>query len=371
MAVYDQHYTPRAVAQVLVDRVRLKRVTTVADFAAGKGALLEAAAGRWQKATMIANDIDRRMARRLRRTFPTGQISSVDFLDDLALRRSSLLSHRGACDLVLLNPPFSCRGAGRVVLNLGEHAVACSPAMAFLLRGVTFLRWRGEVLTLLPEGCLDSNKDSEARGVVDSLGSVEVLDRFDRGSFEGCMQRTVLVRVRRDAARGRSGASAWAYGPGVCRRTPAVIVRGSLQMHDRYRFGSPDGIPLVHSTHLKGGALQIDQREAVCIDRSLLVGPAVLLPRVGTPSPQKLCVLPAGVEVALSDCVIGVKFTSDGDAKRVRTALTNGHWSAFAGAYSGSCARFITVDRLMRSLAEVGVCAAFEGRGSQANNVWT
>jgi hypothetical protein len=252
--------------------------------------------------------------------------------------------------------------------------------MAFLVRSVDFLRPNGETLCLLPAGCLDSQRDSAARRLLASLGEVKVLEGFERGSFAGCAHRTVLVRIRLSSQRtepGRLlesvGGLVQAAGVTGAESTPlkAEIVRGSIQMHERASFLDDGGIPFVHSTDLIDGRVHDGREELVRTSRSRAMGPAVLLPRVGTPATGKVCVFGARAELALSDCVIAVQFARVCDANDVRRRLTNGHWQDLDLAYSGTCARFITVARLIAALRSVGVDASFAGRtATTASDDW-
>jgi hypothetical protein len=142
-------------------------------------------------------------------------------------------------------------------------------------------------------------------------------------------------------------------------------------MHDRARYLAPGGYPLIHSTELIGGRVLAAREERVSADSSsTTTGPSLLLPRVGVPNPNKVSYLAAGRTVALSDCVIAVEFLGSHEAMTVRHRLTNGSWPDVLSAYSGSCARFITLDRLNEVLLSAGVVATFRKRPQRATNVW-
>ena len=125
----DQFNTPPAVTKKMIASVRGHRPSVIADFAAGSGELLHAAAAQWNGATMIGMDIDERIVRALRRKEPDWIISRGDFLNpNPNLRAEALRRASGGVDLILLNPPFSSRGGTRSKLMLGNESLSCSRA---------------------------------------------------------------------------------------------------------------------------------------------------------------------------------------------------------------------------------------------------
>lgn len=75
--------------------------------------------------------------------------------------------------------------------------------------------------------------------------------------------------------------------------------------------------------------------------------PSVLFPRVGNVTAGKIAVLSTGVKVVLSDCVIAVICLSDNEAFRLRSTVLD-DWSSFESLYSGTGARYITLEKLSR-----------------------
>lgn len=358
----DAVYTPPELAQRLLGYARVRRVMKVADFGAGRGALLAAAVDRWNPDHVVANDLDRGAAHYLRRTRPDWAVSSADFLSQESVRSFRLLRHRGTCDLIVLNPPFSVRGARYEQAYIHGSIVCCSPSMAFVVQGVQFLRPGGEILVLLPDGALDNSRDADARRLLESIGAVAVEEQLGRHSFEGCAQRTAIVRFKLSRVRRHSADALRVERPErSASRTDAVIHRGSIPMHSAVAKGV-GAASIVHTTDLHPGFPGTLTAPISSVERSRVTGPAVLVPRVGTPDPRKLCILPAGSTVLLSDCVMAVRVETERDAHHVRSELTNGLWEDFAASYSGSCARFITVERLREVLCRIGIRSTFIGR---------
>ena len=83
------------------------------------------------------------------------------------------------------------------------------------------------------------------------------------------------------------------------------------------------------------------------------MGPAVLLPRVGRPSVEKIAVLDNGVGVAISDCVIALACASDTAALEVRGRLVQ-KWPRLEQLYTGTGAPYLTVESIHKLLGYLG-----------------
>ena len=196
----DPFYTPERVATDLIQLdkpPRAKMRLLVADFAAGEGDLLHLAAKNWKNIRLFATDIDRRIVIRLKRSQPHWRVGCVDFLADRSRRGSRLLEQlRGRVDVVLLNPPFSCRGGTQFTVNFEGIQTKCSAAMAFVVHGLSYLRTGGELRAILPASVLSSHKDMASRRALAEHITVEVVRHYGPSTFEGCHPSTVLVRFQ-------------------------------------------------------------------------------------------------------------------------------------------------------------------------------
>ena len=136
----------------MAGQVSLSAPKIIADFAAGDGALLTAACAVWPKAKAFALDIDNLALRRLRYRNPSWSIGRCDFLSEDSRGKSiPLQAVKGNTDVILLNPPFSCRGASRFKLKLNGRELCCSKAMAFVLLATEYLAVDGQIVAILPE----------------------------------------------------------------------------------------------------------------------------------------------------------------------------------------------------------------------------
>ena len=342
----DSFYTPPELAQIMVDVIpRRVSPATIADFASGKGALLRVAEARWPKATILANDADARVAAKLRHTNPGWLISCSDFLCDPSVRTSRINAFRKKVDLALINPPFSQRGIKPISWSDGDIELRAGLATVFVLRALAFLSNRGVLVAVLPDGCLTSIRDSHAWGHIRNRYHVEILRDNNRSSFHGVSARTSLVRI----ALADEG---FAAEKNACSTDRLIgLVRGRCQMHVLHKYRSKAGVPLVHSSQLLDGKVDLERPEKILFPQKIR-GPAVLFPRVGQVTPGKVSILQSNVEVVLSDCVLGLTCRDERHARTIRQQLLNS-WPDFVAQYRGTGAPYITLDRASHILSAI------------------
>lgn len=352
----DRFYTSPELADALVGlTTRRRRALSVADFACGEGSLLLAAERRWPAASMIANDVSAESIATLRKSRPNWQAACSDFLNPRSVRASSLRHHFGRVDLVLLNPPFSRRNRQTFEVATGDGVLHASIAIAFVVNSIPFLRPDGAILAVLPDGCLVSKHDEPVWRVLGKQFNVEVIRDNARSAFHGVRARTCLVRMTKLGTRATVSEQ-------VAARPVLTIVRGRVQMHSREVVAARVGKPLVHTSHLRNGAVVSSGEHVV---GAVLTGPALLFPRVGLVTPGKLCVLGDGRRVTLSDCVLGVACESETEVKVLRQMVLNA-WPTFASAYRGTGAPYITVERASAVLSEIAIAARSEANVAAA-----
>lgn len=64
--------------------------------------------------------------------------------------------------MILLNPPFTCKGSIIEHVNLGEQDFKVSTAMLFLMRALRFLSDNGGLYAIMPISIIYSEKDKQA-----------------------------------------------------------------------------------------------------------------------------------------------------------------------------------------------------------------
>jgi predicted RNA methylase len=349
----DRHFTPEFMATYLVARIA-KRPTLVADFAAGEGALLKAARLRWPLCNLIATDLDRRAVFELA-ALEKSIAGKCDFLSTRSRAGCRALKQRQSeIDVVLLNPPFSCRGNSYHLAELCGEQVKCSTAMAFVIGATHYLNRRGHIAAILPASCMTSDKDANARIALSKTYSIE-WQRFDgEGNFPGCEVSVVLLYLRPGAGERRA-----ALKPGLAlvqkQEIHAHISRGTFPMDQAKTCLHKRGLKLIHSTGLVGH--RVEHTHRVNIQRSFVDGPAIFLPRVGRFNPSKISLKPSPERVAISDCIIALQTTDSLLLPELFQRLLAS--ASYLGAsYEGSCAKYTTIERLTDILRNINVVAS-------------
>jgi predicted RNA methylase len=333
-----------------MDALETSHPSSVADFACGDGRLLAAAQERFRRATMVGVDRDRRAIRRLRETHPRWILSVGDFLDAKSFSRSR--ASRISADVAVLNPPYSCRGQRTLEVALDGQVFRTSPASAFVARTLAEAP-NVELVAILPEGALTSEKDLMIREHFEDSYGLTVISRFARSQFEDCAVRAVVVRLRRGSTRrvSRELESQHCVAAAVGH---VDVGRGGLPMHEVRLAPRGPRVPLLHTTSLR--SLPCTLPGVAPYSRGLVTGPCVVLPRVGVPDASQLKTLGRGDRVQLSDCILTFATSSVASAVALRNLLL-AEIQSLRRSYVGTGARFLTVGRATRWLRSHGVCA--------------
>ena len=357
----DQYYTPAELARKMVCAIKKKQRGYIADFACGKGQLLSAARERWPKGKIIATDICRDTISALRRREPDWKIGLCDFLSASSRNRCMALNDlKGKVSLALLNPPFSNRGIPPVKTIHGKQIIHSSIALAFVLNAIQYLSKKGQIVTILPYGCLKNEKDNLAWLHLQREGRIDIIRSNGDRTFPGCSARTVIVKFTKGKiARGNSKKYGKYKRPIKIKINKKLfnmkinLIRGKIPMCSIDGNNVPmKSIPLIHSTELQDGKV-IESKHLTDLSSNKICGPAILLPRVGKPQKRKLVLYNIKKPIVLSDCVMAIQFFNTRNAKKAYNLLMQ-YWSLVEEQYSGTCARHITLKGLSELLKTLG-----------------
>lgn len=349
----DRIYTPPALAARLIEHVRLKRPTKIADFAAGDGELLRAAQERWSKSTFIATDINPASVSLIRRDKPLWRVGQCDFLKASSRARCRALADAARVSLVLLNPPFTCRGGSSWNTHLNGRNLRSGLAMAFVINAIPYLARNGEIIAVLPAGCLWNERDEQAWSLLKKIGQVDVLGENGHNIFLGYSPRTVVVRFRNGSSGGHGILPIKSENKVVLSSMITVeIVRGRVSMNTLNGNHAEIMRPLVHSTELEERGLNLTRRTVDSRYMSIS-GPSVLLPRVGCPNKLKIHTYHGRRKIVLSDCVIALKCKTWEEAEVTRKNLLE-NWDEIEKHYVGTGARHLTIRTFSRLLTAFG-----------------
>lgn len=359
----DRHYTPSWLADRLAELVP-PAATHVVDLSAGGGALLEAVERRVPEVRLAAADIDADAVSALRMKHPGWVISRTNSLNPASYRSSAAFRRQlRGYDAAVLNPPFSYRGGARMVVRHADRNFRVAPATGFIAHALSWVRSTGVVVAIVPTNAMNVRGDRELWQEWRREFVVETVLKLDRNTFPGARTTTMLVRldlaapaisVLEDQRSGRStNPRIWTGSTCTC----VDIVRGRVPVHRAIGMQQPTGAPFVHSTQLRQGSLRpSNHRLPAALSTG---GPLVLLPRVGTPNVNKVAVAELG-SLVLSDCVLGLR-PVDPRALRTLADLVTSRFDALAEQYIGSCARYVTVERLTAWLSSYGLTVRHVG----------
>ncbi len=344
----DSFYTPDRIVDAALRKCTLTSPASIVDFAAGDGALLRKATASWPKASIYATDVDFNAIRSIRREFPDWAVSRCDFLSPMSRSRATVFSRLAQpADLILLNPPFSYRGAQTFPVSVWDESFLCSKAMAFVLQSLHYLAHNGQLIAVLPESSLFSDKDAHAWDAIKNRFTLTTGATAKRGVFSGCHARCTIVRLI-GRKRKRSVGAVNAIRPN--QPLAVTLIRGSVPLH----MDTGSDRTLVHSTDLQRSSVILNGHVASAV-RPSIIGPSVLIPRVGAPSVEKVAIYRRNKRVVLSDCVIGLQCESSSDADALHQLIVSDE-TRYRRLYAGTCAPYTTVKRIVEFLSQLG-CA--------------
>lgn len=350
----DVHYPPAKYAELLIEPVKTATPGLVADFCAGNGSLLQAAERTWPHASYAGTDLDATTIAQLSRERTSWHLARCDFLSQCSRQNTPLLRMlRKTVDLVLLNPPFTCKGNTRHQVQLHATNIECGTAMAFLLHSLDYLSSSGELVAILPAGSAESEKDSLAWQFLAKLFDIRFFHKAERGTFPGCAARSHFVHLSPTTRRllPPTADEPISVGLPIIR---ASLLRGNIPIHRASTERTQ--LPLFHSTDLPSHPARQRRPLYVAHSSRLLQSSAILIPRVGVPTLKNIHthIHASELPLALSDCVIAIlprsRHETDILARRIAEHLTE-----FSDAYIGTGAKYITMRHLRKFLAKIQV----------------
>ncbi len=331
----DSYYTDSTLADRLINYLpKDVGVCNVADFCVGGGELLNATLRRYPKAVCTGIDINNDAVDELSILHPEWRILHNDFMDGKSVDASI---GDTLFDLIVLNPPFSCKGSKITPVSVSDKEFKVSTSMAFILRSIKYLKPHGVILAILPLSVVYSQKDRNAWNYLKENYNACLLEECERYSFNGCSPGIVLVAIN--------------YPHKYVQRESSVKIempfsiqlkRGSLSMCNVQASESGQW-DLLHTTNLSDN--EICNVSTKVNTKSIVKGPAVLIPRVCNPNVGKIVLITCDKTYAISDCIIALQVLYDKDAEALYKILL-ADWNNFKMLYKGTGAKYITLERL-------------------------
>lgn len=337
----DAFYTPDGLAGKLLS-FAVDTPRTAIDFCVGDGGLLKAAEQRFTDIECFGIDISDEVVDNLAVRQPLWHLRQCDFRDVDALAKTPFL--KGATfDLIVLNPPFTCRGSSIEKVKIGDDEYHVSTAMSFLVGALSYLSETGAVYAILPVGCVYSQKDRKCWEYLKENYHACVLSEVQKAYFNHkCTPNIVLVYLGRNP-----------YPSAIEQSTKTEtqtivelqgISRGRLSMYEMKKVKVGDKrLPYIHTTNMRNGEL-VDvgfTKEGI---KESVKGNGVLIPRVCNPNVEKVVVYD-GKEAVLSDCVVLLHTRTKKEAVQLKKHIVK-NWEEFKKIYVGTGARYVTMERL-------------------------
>jgi hypothetical protein len=120
-----------------------------------------------------------------------------------------------------------------------------------------------------------------------------------------------------------------------------------------FKIGKHDDnkIKIVHSTSLTQNGVILNERNGIKISHTV-TAPTVLIQRVGKIQKHKVAMYTGEDKISLSDCVFAIDVSSVEDGNRIINYI-HGNFDLFLQEYTGTCAQFITIERLHNFLSKM------------------
>ena len=335
----DAFYTPKYLASILVD-FYVETPNAIVDFCAGGGNLLQAAEKKWPDSSFYAIDYSHTAIDFLRENYPSWNIFEANFLEQFDLQQLGFTTDfNNYFDLILLNPPFSCKGATRSIVEFEDFSFKTSTAMEFFVKSIGYLSDKGTILAILPASVAFSDKDQEIWQYLQKNYTIKILRKSFKAKFGTKSPNVILVSLQRTKQKEENIPKK----TNINKITYKEIIRGKLSMPDIGKYGIGN-IPLVHSTNLKNYLVEPGN---MLLSSSLfsIQGPAVLLPRVGNVRKDKIVIIDENEKYIISDCIIAVTAENMKHARAVFDYIQT-NWDNFVSMYDGTGAKYTTCSKL-------------------------
>jgi tRNA1(Val) A37 N6-methylase TrmN6 len=346
----DTFYTPPELAERLLSYVDYKKVTRVADFCVGKGELLKAAETKFGSLECYGTDIDDIIVSEIKKSNSNWNIAICDFTNKQSRENTSILKEADF-DLVLLNPPFTCKGSKINKVEFCDNIFHVSTAMTFLVESLRYLSKEGRLYAIMPASVVYSAKDKKLITAISEKYEIELLEEREKQLFKNCTPNIVLLKLERKILDTKCTSVITLNATPIlfdAKNHNINIFRGNLSVHEATKYENSQGLKYVHSTSLRNSSI-ISPTMTIDRPQSVVNGPAILLHRVGKPDITKVCIISKTDSYILSDCVIALLSDNKETIQSLFDTIISKE-NVFYSLYKGTGAKYITIERLKEAL---------------------
>lgn len=342
----DVFYTPTELADKLASYIIEEGGTSAIDFCVGDGDLLKAIERRFPNLLFYGTDIAEEAIRPLKKMHPSWQLAVCDFSNTLAFDNLANFSLK-KYDLIVLNPPFTCKGSSICKIEFDEVTYHVSTAMQFVANAMKYRTNHGVLYAILPSSCAYSQKDRLLWQYMEKNYNLQVLEEPTRMYWKNCSASIILVSIGEKVNRSQKRRKILFDFSTL---PIELIIRGHISPHEAKFVEGKRGVKYVHTTNLLHNRIVNCTRIQIPKHRDegrygsvSCRGPAVLIPRVCNPNPEKICVYKKNSIFVPSDCIIVLKTSNVEDAQFVANTILS-HWDEFRTIYQGTAAKYTTME---------------------------
>jgi len=350
----DDFYTPTILADKLASLIIEDNITSVVDFCVGDGDLLKAIKGRIPNIECYGTDISRETVALLEKTQKDWTLGVCDFTDLNSIRDLHGLGDR-KYDLIVLNPPFTCKGSSTCKTTFDGIDYNISTAMLFVTNALNFRANNGVLYAILPSSCAYSKKDMKLWKYLKENYNLQLLETPDRRYWNNCSASIIIVSIGGQTKREISNTLSFDFSSLPVEK----IYRGHISPHAATYAKGNRGVRYIHTTSMQNN--RITNYTRICLAKrhdierfgsAVFSGPAVLIPRVCNPNKSKICVYKDKANFVPSDCVIVLCTKNIADAVTVANSLCD-YWSQFRTIYQGTAAKYTTMERVLKLFGKI------------------
>lgn len=336
----DSYYTPMPLAEKLVSYITEKDIYNVVDFCVGDGILLKAVRNRLTSVSLYGTDISPDVIKKNKEENFNWILNVCNFRDDNSIKKVQFL-RQTKFDLIMFNPPFTCKGSVFERINIEGIEYKVSTAMMFIMKSLEFLSPTGGIYAILPISCVYSQKDRDAWRFLQTKYNACILEEPKRVYFgKKCSPNIVLVYIGNTKKKIQQSNNLSDFK----KLSVDSVIRGHIRMQNLTYSTSKKAPRLIHTSNIRNGKLVDTRRVAFNIQQSIK-GYGVVIPRVCNPNPNKIALLDGQHNYILSDCVIVLKTSTKENAVQVKDFIIK-NWISFESIYKGTGAQYTTLERV-------------------------
>lgn len=137
---------------------------------------MRSAQAKWKDVEVYGTDISNEAISNLEKIHPDWNVECCDFLNEESKSNCKLLKDR-TFELILLNPPFTCKGSTIHKVDFEGDHYNVSAAMHFILKSIKYLAPNGILIAILPISTAYSQKDVKIWNVLKEKYNLTIIEQ--------------------------------------------------------------------------------------------------------------------------------------------------------------------------------------------------